>query len=114
MVPWGGGQGQLGKRELLVGYRSGELLRREERGAEKGEDERNPPDSVSTHHHVQTLQRPQRGGATASLPFKRNTHFFWFTLTQIHSVSRNLEVLVKHCIETQHRWKDRRVGRSDY
>lgn len=56
-----------------------------QRGAEKGEDERNPPDSVSTHHHVQTLQRPQRGGATASLPFKRNTHFFWFTLTQIHS-----------------------------
>ena len=25
--------------------------------------------------------------------------------TQIHSVSRNLEVLVKHCIETQHRWR---------
>lgn len=40
MVPWGGGQGQLGKRELLVGYRRGELLRREERGAEKGEEER--------------------------------------------------------------------------
>lgn len=47
-----------------------------QRGAEKGEDERNPPDSVSPHHHVQTLQRPQRGGATASLPFKRHTHFF--------------------------------------
>lgn len=40
MVPWGGGQGQLGKRELLVGYRRGELLRREERGGEKGEEER--------------------------------------------------------------------------
>ena len=36
MVPWGGGQGRLGKRELLVGHRSGELLRREERGGEKG------------------------------------------------------------------------------
>ena len=40
MVPWGGGQGRLGKRELLVGHRSGELLRREERGGEKGGKER--------------------------------------------------------------------------
>ena len=40
MVPWGGGQGRLGKRELLVDHRSGELLRREERGGEKGGEER--------------------------------------------------------------------------